>query len=87
MDISQRFNILDGVAQLVPFSSQPCSQCCVHDSWSDDIFLSQENYIVTLQRCIPAKGIFVTNNYIAFEYFVFHILYSVLHEAVFWRLK
>lgn len=67
MDHSQRFNIVDGVAQLVPLlpvGALPCLQCYANDNWSEDIFLYQENFIVTLQRCIPAKGIITAKNII-----------------------
>ena len=78
MDYSQRFHILDGVAQLVPHSSQPCPQCCVSGSWSDDTFLSQENFIVTLQRCIPAKGM-----YKVMLTSIIIIFFNSIHEEVF----
>ena len=57
---SQRFNMKDGIAHLWPPHSSTCPHCNA-PSLSTEVYCIQENYVVTLKCCYPAKGIhFVT---------------------------
>ena len=59
-DYSQRFNLCSGIANLIPRippSPSLCSLCAQVDSWSEEVYLAEENFLVTPQCCYPAKGI------------------------------
>lgn len=57
-DYSQRFNICNGIASLIPAmpSSSHCPTCNCEDSWSEVIYLAEEAFLVTPMCCYPAKG-------------------------------
>lgn len=58
-DYSQRFNVCSGVANLIPCippSPSLCSLCASVDNWSDEVYLAEECFLVTPQRCCPANG-------------------------------
>ena len=57
-DYSKRFNIDGGIAHLYPPlpSHLICSRCATANSWSMEIALVKETFLVTPQYCHPAKG-------------------------------
>lgn len=55
-DDSQRFRIQDGIAHLWPPQSSTCPHCNA-PSLSTELCCVQENFVVTLKCCYPAKGI------------------------------
>lgn len=66
-DYSKRFNLIDGVAHLIPsLGSCPlaCSLC--GGSWSEEVFLAQDVFLVAHHCCYPAKG---TANYTLMEWY------------------
>ena len=57
-DYSQRFNLCNGIANLIPPlpSSSHCPLCDCEDSWSETVYLAEEVFLVTPMCCYPAKG-------------------------------
>lgn len=56
-DYSKRFNIIHGIAHLIP-SMELCPLSCplCGGCWGEEVFLAQETFLVAQHCCYPAKG-------------------------------
>ena len=54
-DHTQRFNIHDGIAQLIPAAVPICPCCGVQDGWGM-LNIDEKTFIVTLLCCYQAEG-------------------------------
>ena len=55
-DHSRRFNMYDGVANLIPAATSTCSQCGAHNSWTTPC-IDENTFLVTPLYCYQAKGL------------------------------